>query len=322
MDNLWLEVTLPVPAAELERVCDVLTANGMTGLVVEEEGEFLRFLEQNRQYWDYVDEDLAVRMKGASRVKFYVPDSDEGQRQLRAYLAGLERYEPRIVSLREEDWATSWQKYYRPIPVGKRLYIVPDWMRGEPVPDGRTPLYLDPGLTFGTGSHPTTQLCLELLEEALRPGDKVLDLGCGSGILAIAALVLGAARAVGVDIDPKAADAALENGLLNGIGGDRLRICAGDVLSDKKLAARLEPGQNRVVLANIVADVIIPLSGAAGDFLAPGGVFLCSGVIEGRQDEVAAALEANGFAVTKHLEKGGWHAFRAERKRETAPGIC
>ena len=313
MDNLWLEVTLPVPAAELDRVCGILTANGMTGLVVEEEQEFLRFLEQNRQYWDYVDEDLARRMKGASRVKFYVPDSDEGQRQLRAYLTGLERYEPQTVSLREEDWATSWQKYYRPIPVGKRLIIIPDWMRGEPVPDGRAPLYLDPGLTFGTGAHPTTQLCLELLEDALRPGDRVLDLGCGSGILSIAALLLGASRAVGVDIDPKAADAALENGSLNGVGTDRLSVYAGDVLTDKKLTEKLGPGQNRVVLANIVADVIIPLSAKAGEFMAGDGVFLTSGIIEGRQDEVAAALEANGFAVTRRLERGGWHAIEARK---------
>ena len=313
MSELWLEVTLPVPADRLERVCDILTANGMAGLVVEEEGDFLRFLEQNRQYWDYVDEGLAQRMKGASRVKFYVPDSEEGRGQLRRYLAGLEEYEPQTVSLREEDWATSWQKYYQPIPVGNRVYIVPDWMRGEPVPDGRVPLYLNPGLTFGTGAHPTTQLCLELLEEVIRPGDQVLDLGCGSGILAIAALALGASRAVGVDIDPKAADVALENAALNGIGPDRLSVYAGDVLADKKLAARLEPGRNRVVLANIVADVIIPLSGAAGALMAADGVFLSSGIIEGRQDEVRAALEAAGFAVVRHLERGGWHAFQAER---------
>ena len=314
MGDRWLEVTLPVPADRLERVCDILTANGMTGLVVEEEGDFLRFLEQNRQYWDYVDEGLAARMKGASRVKFYVPDSEEGQKQLRQYLAGLEDHEPQTVSLREEDWATSWQKYYQPIPVGKRVYIVPDWMRGEPVPDGRTPLYLNPGLTFGTGAHPTTQLCLELLEEVLQSGDKVLDLGCGSGILAIAALALGASRAVGVDIDPKAADVAFENAALNGVGPDRLSVYAGDVLSDKKLAAKLGPGQNRVVLANIVADVIIPLSAKAGEFMTPDGVFLTSGVIDGREDEVRAALEANGFAVVKHLERGGWHAFRGERR--------
>ncbi len=313
MNDRWLEVTLPVPADKLDGVCAVLTYNGMTGLVVEEEGDFLRFLEQNRQYWDYVDEGLAQRMKGASRVKFYVPDSPEGRGQLRQYLAGLEEYEPQTVSLREEDWATSWQKYYQPIPVGRRIYIVPDWMRGRPVPEGRTPLYLNPGLTFGTGSHPTTQLCLELLEGTLRPGDRVLDLGCGSGILAIAALALGASRAAGVDIDPKAADVAFENAALNGIGPDRLSVYAGDVLTDKRLAGRLNPGQNRVVLANIVADVIIPLSARAGDFLAPDGVFLTSGIIEGRQGEVRAALEGNGFAVTGHRERGGWHAFLAAK---------
>ena len=313
MSELWLEVTLPVPAEQLDRVCGVLTENGMTGLVVEEEGDFLRFLEQNRQYWDYVDEDLARRMKGASRVKFYVPDNAEGQKQLRQYLTGLEEYEPQTVSLREEDWATSWQKYYAPIPVGKRIYIVPDWMRGEPVPEGRVPLYLNPGLTFGTGAHPTTQLCLELLEETLRPGDRVLDLGCGSGILAIAALALGASRAVGVDIDPKAADVAFENAALNGVGRDRLSVYAGDVLTDRKLAAKLEPGRNRVVLANIVADVIIPLSAAAGELMAPDGVFLTSGIIEGRQDEVRAALEKNGFAVVRRLERAGWYAIWAEK---------
>ncbi len=314
MDDRWLEVTLPVPADRLDGVCDTLTANGMTGLVVEEEGEFLRFLEQNRQYWDYVDEGLAQRMKGASRVKFYVPDNEEGRRQLRRYLAGLEEYEPQTVSLREEDWATSWQKYYQPIPVGKRIYIVPDWLRGRPVPEGRVPLYLNPGLTFGTGSHPTTQLCLELLEESLHPGDRVLDLGCGSGILAIAALALGASAAVGVDIDPKAADVAFENAALNGIGPDRLAVLAGDVLSDRTLAAKLAPGQNQVVLANIVADVIIPLSAKAGEFMTVDGAFLTSGIIDGRQDEVRAALEENGFAVAQHRERGGWHAFLAKKR--------
>ena len=314
MSELWLEVTLPVPAQRLDRVCDILTANGMTGLVVEEEGEFLRFLEQNRQYWDYVDEDLAARMKGASRVKFYVPDTEEGQRQLRDYLTGLEEYEPQTVSLREEDWATSWQKYYQPIPVGKRIYIVPEWMRGKEVPDRRVPLYLNPGLTFGTGSHPTTQLCLELLEDVVAEGDKVLDLGCGSGILGIAALGLGASHVIGVDIDPKAVDVAYENAAMNGIGRDRLTVLAGNVLGDPKLAAKLEPGKNRVLLANIVADVIIPLSAVAGDFMTEDGVFLTSGIIDTRADEVQAAIEANGFVIKQRRERAGWCAFRAERR--------
>ena len=313
MSERWLEVTLPVPAERLDGVCDQLTANGMTGLVVEEEGDFLRFLEQNRQYWDYVDEDLARRMKGASRVKFYVPDSEEGRRELNRVLTGLEEYEPQTVSLREEDWATSWQKYYQPIPVGKRVYIVPEWMRGRDIPDGRVPLYLNPGLTFGTGSHPTTQLCLELLEDAIVPGGRALDLGCGSGILAIAALALGAEHVTGVDIDPKAVDVAYENAAMNGVGRDRLTVLAGNVLGDRKLAEKLEPGRNQVVLANIVADVIIPLSAAAGEFLTPDGVFLTSGIIDERADEVEAAIRANGFTITRRLERAGWCAFRAER---------
>ena len=313
MSERWLEVTLPVPAERLDGVCDQLTANGMTGLVVEEEGDFLRFLEQNRQYWDYVDEDLARRMKGASRVKFYVPDSEEGRRELNRVLTGLEEYEPQTVSLREEDWATSWQKYYQPIPVGKRVDIVPEWMRGRDIPDGRVPLYLNPGLTFGTGSHPTTQLCLELLEDAIVPGGRALDLGCGSGILAIAALALGAEHVTGVDIDPKAVDVAYENAAMNGVGRDRLTVLAGNVLGDRKLAEKLEPGRNQVVLANIVADVIIPLSAAAGEFLTPDGVFLTSGIIDERADEVEAAIRANGFTITRRLERAGWCAFRAER---------
>ena len=313
MSEQWLEVTLSVPSGELDHVCDVLTENGVAGLAVEEEGEFLRFLEQTRQYWDYVDDALADRMRGASRAKFYVPDNEEGRRQLKAYLKGLEQYEPQTVSLREEDWATSWQKYYQPIPIGQRIYIVPDWMRGQAVPAGRVPLYLNPGLTFGTGSHATTQLCLELLEQAVEPGCHVLDLGCGSGILAIAALALGAKDAIGVDIDPKAVDVAYENAALNGIGRDRLTVLAGNVLGDARLAARLRPGENRVVLANIVADVIIPLSAAAPDFMTPDGVFLTSGIIDTRADEVAAAIESRGLVITRRLERDGWCAFAARR---------
>jgi len=313
MDGQWLEVTLAAPARQLEHICDVLTGNGMSALVVEEEGDFLRFLEQNRQYWDYVDEDLTRRMKGVSRVKFYVPDNEQGRASLTEYLRGLEELEPQTVSLREEDWATSWQKYYQPIPVGRSLYIVPDWLRGRAeVPEGRVPLYLDPGLTFGTGSHPTTQLCLELLEDVIQPGDRVLDLGCGSGILGIAALKLRASQVIGVDIDPKAVDAAHENALLNTDGMDPadLTVLTGDVLHDQSLLQRLRPGRNQIVLANIVADVIIPLSAVAGKLLqSPEGWFVASGVIEERSGEVRAAMKANGLAVVKEAERGGWRAF-------------
>ena len=198
-------------------------------------------------------------------------------------------------------------------PVGERLYIVPEWEREQPVPAGRVPLYLNPGLTFGTGSHASTQLCLMGLEEYTLPGCAVLDLGCGSGILSIAALALGAGEAAAVDIDPKAVDVAYENAAMNGIGRDRYTVRAGNVLSDRGLVAELAQNTYALVLANIVADVIIPLSAQAGRFLAPGGVFLCSGIIDTRADEVQAALERNGLRVFQRREQNGWVALAARQ---------
>ncbi len=312
----WLEITLNLPREELDQVCGRLTANGVAGLEIEDEDDFKTFLEENRQYWDYVDDALLSRMAGACRVKLYVTDDEAGREDLRRSLAGLEQYEYAQRPLAEEDWATGWQKYYKPLTVGRRLYIVPQWMREEPVPDGRVPLYLNPGLTFGTGSHASTQLCLEGLEQVVRPGDQVLDLGCGSGILAIAALGLGAASALGVDIDPKAVDVAYENAAMNGIGKDRLTVLAGDVLADAAFAGSLARGAYRVVLANIVADVIMPLSAQVGRYLAPEGWFLCSGIIDTRADEVQTALERNGLAVTQRRERAGWVSFTARQKED------
>lgn len=311
MDTSWLEITIPCAREELDGICARLTMNGVTGLEIEDEADFRSFLEQNRQYWDYVDEALEAKMAGLCQVKLYITDDADGQAALRRYLAGLEDREYAARPLLENDWATSWQKYYKPLPVGEKLYIVPQWQREEPVPAGRVPVYLNPGLTFGTGNHASTQLCMEELEHAVRSGDRVLDLGCGSGILAIAALGLGAAEAVGVDIDPKSVDVAYENAAFNGIGRDRLTVLAGDVLSDRGLVRRLGERRFRVVLANIVADVIIPLSAQARELMEPDGIFLCSGVIDTRADEVEAALAANGLAVVSRRARGGWVAFAA-----------
>lgn len=306
----WLEITLDTTADRLEALAGRLTMNGVTGLVIEDEEDFQEFLRQNRQYWDYVDEELEAAMRGVCRVKFYVTDDPDGQAQLALWLDGVEEAYT-AAPLGESDWATSWQKYYKPLAVGKKLYIVPQWERENAPAQGKTPVYLNPGLTFGTGSHASTQLCLGGLEEVLRPGDRVLDLGCGSGILSIAALVLGADSAVAVDIDPKAVDVAYENAGLNGIGKDRYAVRAGDVLGDEALMAQLGRESYQVVLANIVADVIIPLAPKAMELLAPGGTFLCSGVIDTRADEVQAALEAAGMTLLEKREQNGWVAFLA-----------
>ena len=301
----WLEVSVSTTPDKLDRVCAQLAAAGMDSVVIEDERDFLTFLEQNRQYWDYVDQELLERMKGAARVKFYVTDDESGRRQLERYTRGLEA-EYAATPLADNDWAYSWQKYYRPLTIGERLYVVPEWLREEPVPEGRVPFYLNPGLTFGTGSHASTQLCLEGVEERAVPGRDVLDLGCGSGILSIAALCLGAKSAVAVDIDPKAVDVAYENAALNGIGRDRYTVRAGNVLSDPSLARELARRRYHLVLANIVADVIIPLAPQIPGLLEEDGVFLCSGIIDTRTREVETALRKAGLTVTGKREKNGW----------------
>ena len=312
MADKWLEVAVNTDAAHLDEVCAKLTAAGMDGLVIEEEGEFLRFLENNRQYWDYVDQELLDRMKGVARVKFYVTDDDLGRRQLADYTDGL-GFEYTVTPLLEDDWAYSWQKYYQPLEIGTRLYVVPEWMRDQPVPGGRVPLYLNPGLTFGTGSHASTQLCLEGVEAHTPRGGAVLDLGCGSGILSIAALVLGADHAAAVDIDPKAVDVAYENAALNGIGRDRYTVRAGDVLTDRSLERELGRERYALVLANIVADVIIPLSAQVPALLEEDGWFICSGIIDTRAGEVEQALARSGLAVRRRREQGGWVALEAQK---------
>ena len=307
-DTKWLEIAINTTPDRLDEVTAKLTAAGMAGLVIEDEAEFQQFLEQNRQYWDYVDQELLDRMKGVTRVKFYVTDDADGRAQLAQYTHGLD-CEYTVTSLSDNDWAYSWQKYYKPLSIGERLYVVPQWEKEKPVPDGRVPFYLNPGLTFGTGSHASTQLCLEGVEAHTKQGDTVLDLGCGSGILSIAALVLGASHALAVDIDPKAVDVAYENAALNGIGKDRYTVRAGDILTDTALAAEIARQRYPLVLANIVADVIIPLSAHVPDLLTQDGIFLCSGIIDTRAHEVEAALERNGLKIIKKREKNGWVAL-------------
>ena len=318
MDQQWLEVSIETTPAGIEPVCAYLTACGIIGLVVEESADAEHF-EDELSSWAGAPDDLPE----GDRVKCYVTDDEDGHARLDEVRAGLPAFRSRTeadcgtlavttVSLSEADWSHAWQKYYEAFPVGRGLYIVPEWERGNTVPDGRTPIYLNPGLIFGTGSHGTTQLCLEGVEKYVVPGESVLDLGCGSGILAIAALLLGASEAKGCDIDPKAVNVAHENASFNGVEA-RLQAYCGDVLTDETLKERLK-GQYPLVLANIIADVIIPLSAHVDEFLAPDGVFLCSGIIEHRADDVRAALENNGFAVLERRDRDGWVSYAAKKK--------
>ncbi len=303
----WIEVTVNCDR-DPDLLCCDLAELGVGGMIVEDEADFQNFLEHNHTYWDYVDEELEQKFKGVSQVKFYLSDDIEGKALLDKVAAFLGTM-PDTALVQDSDWENNWKEFYKPIQVGDKLVVVPEWE--ETPADSRIPLRLDPGLIFGTGSHATTKMCLAALEGFAGPGKTVLDLGCGSGILGIGAMLLGCERCAGCDIDPKAPEVALSNAALNGITAEVFDIRAGDVLSDAGMRRALGTGYD-IVTANIVADVIIPLSGFVKEFLKPGGTFITSGIIEGRQDEVRAAIEAAGFAILEHRTEDDWHCFVAE----------
>ena len=312
----WLELKIDTSHAGLDAVTELLEQQGVTGVMIDDEADFQSFLENNRQDWDYVDEELLAQKKGVSRVTFYLERNENALgtvAAVRIAMAALKKehpeYAPMLLTMEDvadEDWENNWKQFYKPMEIGNRLLVVPEWEEahgGE-----RVKLVLNPGLTFGTGSHATTRLCLQALDTHIHGGESVLDLGCGSGILSIAALRLGAARAFACDIDEKCVDVAYENAALNGIGKDRYTVRWGDVLSDEALRQEMGGGYD-VVVANIVADVIMGLSGSVRPFLKAGGLFLCSGIIDDRAEEVLAKLKGDGWDVFEQRSSEGWFSY-------------
>ena len=312
----WLELHIDTARAGLEPVSELLREQGVEGLVIDDEADFKGFLENNHQYWDYVDDELLAEKHGKCRVTFYLEESKSGfstLAQVRIALSALKKQHPEYAPLlltmenvEDADWENNWKQFYKPMEIGERLLVVPEWEQAQE--DGRVKLVLNPGLTFGTGSHATTRLCLQALDTHIHGGERVLDLGCGSGILSIAALRLGAESAFACDIDEKCVDVAYENAALNGIGKDRYTVRWGDVLTDKALQAEFGGGYDMVV-ANIVADVIMGLSGKVRPFLKEGGLFLCSGIIDDRAEEVARRLREAGWDILRTRQSEGWFSY-------------
>ena len=308
----WLEITIDTVSDKIGSVVTALTAQGFSDLVIEDQEEFETFLEENKAYWDYIDEEFQEKLQGLSHIKLYLEDTDK---------AGMERLEKAVAELKlsmtvaplaEVDWEESWKDNYPPQEVGEKIVVLPYWLAEEDT--DRIKVILDPGLTFGTGAHPSTQMVMEKMEEVVKPGFKCLDLGSGSGILSIAALRLGAESAIGIDIDPKAEDIARENAAYNGFGAPAFTALTGNVTEDKELMERLAADEYDLVLVNIVADVIIGLSPVLPNFLTERSTLICSGILDVRLEEVCAALRKAGLTVTAVKEKEDWRSVTARKE--------
>jgi len=316
----WTEVNIYTTTEGIELVCSKLTDIGVKGFAIQDSEDFKEFLENKNGQWDYIDDDLMGLTNCETRITVYIPSNEQGAEMLvsiKSMLAEMRsndnekiygRLEAELTSIREEDWANNWKQYFKPFKVGEKLVIKPSWEEYDNE-DNRIILEIDPASSFGTGKHHTTRLCLELLEKSLNKGDNLLDMGCGSGILSIGAMLLGAGNAVGVDIEENAAVTAMENAEKNHISPDVYKTYYGNILGDEKLAAEIDCKYD-IITANIVADVIIAMKDYFVRYLRKGGILIISGIIEERMHEVIGELENAGFSNSEPYVKEGWAAVK------------
>ena len=320
----FYEITIQTTPEGIELLSDRLQELGIGGFVVRDPEDFRQFLQGAQTHWDYVEEELMGLLEQQPSLTFYVADNEQGASQLEQTSALLEqlrtqqgdRYgslQLQVGSVAEEDWENNWKQYFRTFDIGERLTIKPSWERAEQR-EGRIILEIDPASSFGTGTHHTTQLCLLQLEQMPVQGARVLDMGCGSGILGIAALLLGADHVTAVDIDENAVRVAGENAAQNSIPEARFTLLCGDVTGNTALADRVG-GDYDLVLANIVADVLIGMRHELHGFLKPGGQIVVSGILTSRADEVAEHLERAGLRELRRQDQQDWVAIVLERAK-------
>ncbi len=318
---LWIKTVVHTSTEGIEPVSGILLLNGINGYEVCDSADFNSFLENKEVYFDYIEDELLSLKDCETTVTFYVPENTQGIETIFAVKNELERLKSEDIEnvfgtlemdsdtkLEEQDWENNWKQYFKPFPVGNKLMIKPSWETLEN-DMGRKIIEIDPSSSFGTGSHTTTRLCLEKIEEVLPENAtdvKILDMGCGSGILGIAALKLGAGYVNAVDIDENSARIARENYEMNHIDNKKYEVFAGNILEEEKLYNTIGSTPYDMIVANIVADVIMWMAPMFKKFLADNGQLIVSGIIAERSDEVINALKKNGFKVKDFTEKEDW----------------
>ena len=314
----WAEIVIYTSTEGIEPLTAELIALGITGFVIRDSKDFEDFLENKTGNWDYIDDDLMGLKDCETAVTVYLPRDTGGAELWNAAKSAIERLkagdtegrfgrlETEMKNIRDEDWANNWKQYFKPIEIGERLLIKPSW---EAVPQGceRKILEIDPASSFGTGQHNTTRLCLELIERHISEGDKVLDLGCGSGILSVGAMLLGAGRIKAADITDDSIRITRENLIKNGFGEESFEVYEGDITSSGRLREKIGGGFD-LVCANIVADVLIAMSPYFGEFLKPEGKLIISGIIDDRLDEVLEKVKSEGFELKEQKNLDDWNA--------------
>lgn len=321
----WIQVIIYTSSCGIEPVCGVLYNLGIDGLEIEDFQDFQDFIENNKDAWDYVDEKLEQKMSKETCIKLYLTDDASGYESLKnieSVIASLKetdidnsygRLSISLGHLKEEDWCNNWKQYFKPLCVGDKILICPEW---EDVPDeqGKTVFKINPGMSFGTGSHETTQLCIEAVEKYIKKGDSVLDLGCGSGILSIISMLLGAKDAIAVDIDPNAVKIAIENATKNGVDLNDYHAIAGNILTDSALCKELSSKTYNIVFANIVADVIISLKPILPDFMDEDSILIVSGIIDTRLDDVLDEYNDSLLKILNITKKGEWASITLKKR--------
>lgn len=320
----WVEIDIYTTSDGVEPVTGCLLNIGINGFAIKDAADFEAFLSDKTSNWDYIDDDLMGLKNCETTVTVYLPENAQGRENLEAIKSELKalkgrdledkfgRLEYCLKNVREEDWENNWKQYFKPLCIGEKLLIKPSWEEAEKN-ESRKILEIDPASSFGTGQHNTTQLCLELIEKNLNESDKVLDLGCGSGILSIGAVILGASSVYAVDIDENSVKIATENADKNHISKDVYTARCGNIIEDEQLVTEIGTGYD-LICANIVADVLIAMRNRFSGFLRENGTLIVSGIIDSRKDEVLETIKTQGFELTEIREKEDWVAASFKKK--------